>query len=134
VTRLPETTRQQVRVRSNGRCEYCREPHNLSSFGFHADHIISQKHGGTNDLENLAWACPPCNILKGTDVASYDAETGELTPLYNPRKDQWNDHFELVGDVITGRTSVGRVTVRILEMNDPEKVETRRFLIQAGEW
>lgn len=134
MTRLPDAVREQVRLRAAARCEYCREPEALSSFGFHTDHIISQKHGGSDHLENLAWACPPCNILKGTDVASYDSETGNLTPLYNPRKDQWDDHFELDGDVFAGKTSIGRVTVRILDMNSPEKVETRRFLIQAGQW
>ena len=60
-------------------------PENISTYGHHVDHIISLKHNGSSAPDNLAWACPQCNIMKGSDVASCDEQTGHLTPLYNPR-------------------------------------------------
>lgn len=31
-----------------------------------ADHIISRKHGGTDDRANLAGSCRPCNLERGS--------------------------------------------------------------------
>ncbi len=73
-------------------------------------------------------------MSKGTDVASYDPETGELTPLYNPRTQNWDDHFETHGAEIRGKTPVGRVTAYLLQFNATEQVDTRQFLISAGLW
>jgi hypothetical protein len=57
-----------------------------------------------------------------------------LTALFNPRTQQWNDHFEMHGAVIAGKTAVGRVTIRSLQINNPEQLETRTRLIRAGRW
>jgi 5-methylcytosine-specific restriction endonuclease McrA len=78
---VPAAIRKQIRQRAYSRCEYCRLPEALEVYPFHVEHIISKKHDGTDDIENLAWACFQCNIAKGTDVAGYDRETGELTPV-----------------------------------------------------
>jgi hypothetical protein len=51
--------------------------------------------------------------------------------LFHPRSDPWNEHFEL-GPEIIGRTSAGRVTVKLLQMNRPERVSERELLIEAG--
>jgi hypothetical protein len=58
-------------------------------------------------------------------VAGVDPETGVLTPLFNPRRQRWPDHFELAGLLILGRTEVGRTTVRVLAMNDPQQLDHR---------
>jgi 5-methylcytosine-specific restriction endonuclease McrA len=134
MTTISETTRSQVRERERRRCEYCRKPEGISVYPHHIEHIIARKHGGTSLLDNLAWACFQCNVTKGSDIASYDSETNELTPLYNPRTDNWNDHFELLNDEVVGKTSIGRVTIRLLQINHPEQVEARRLVIAAGLW
>ncbi|NUQ61568.1 MAG: hypothetical protein HUU20_03715 [Pirellulales bacterium] len=36
------------------------------------------KHRGPTLEKNLAWACYLCNLLKGTDIASVDMQTGQL--------------------------------------------------------
>src|SRR5262245_35673880 len=46
------------------------------------------------EASNLALACFDCNRYKGSDLASLDPETGSLTPLFNPRLDDWSTHFE----------------------------------------
>jgi hypothetical protein len=134
MTRVPEAIRKLVQERAQRRCEYCRLPDHLTVYGFHADHIIAQQHDGSDELDNLAWACPACNHHKGTNIATYDSETQELTPLYNPRTQIWLDHFELVGFVINGKTSFGRATAKLLQMNHPSQQEARQHLIEADEW
>lgn len=126
--------RQQIRQRANHRCEYCRKIDFLGTYGFHVDHIVAQKHDGLTILDNLAWACYECNICKGTDIASYDALTGALTPFFNPRKDKWDEHFSLEMARIIGITPIGRVTVRLLQMNDPSQIHARRAMMAAGLW
>lgn len=119
-----------VRTRANERCEYCHKPDNVSNYSHHIDHIIPLKHEGASTADNLAWACFQCNTTKSSDVASY--ENGVLTPLFNPRTQKWDDHFELDGAVINGKTAIGRVTVRTLQINHPDQIETRQRLINAN--
>jgi hypothetical protein len=52
--------------------------------------------------------------------------------LYDPRRDVWADHFEWNGERLVGRTPVGRVTIDVLNINEPERVEHRRLLIAEG--
>ncbi len=121
---ISSSVREAVRNRAENRCEYCRKPEGSSKFSHQVDHIIPRKHEGPSTLENLAWACFQCNIAKGSDVAVYDLETGDLTHLFNPRTQQWNDHFELDGVLIVGKTPTGRVTVLALNMKHPSQIET----------
>ena len=69
---------------------------------------------------------------KGTDIASLDPQTGQLTPLYHPRRDRWTDHFRLAEAHIVPLTAVGRVTVWLLQLNQPERVAERELLLAAG--
>ena len=131
---VSNTVRVQIQRRANQRCEYCRKADFFGTYCFHVDHIIAQKHNGPTVLDNLAWACYECNICKGTDIASYDTITKELTRFFNPRKDDWDDHFKLEGARIVGLTPVGRVTVRLLQMNDPSQIEARRAMLDSGLW
>lgn len=134
MTRVPSSLRRQVRERAKHRCEYCRIPEDYTPFPFQADHLIPQKHDGPTVIENLVWACFRCNNTKGSDIAAYDIVTNELTPLFNPRLQSWDYHFEMDEAVIVGKTAVGRVTVRILKMNHPVQVKTRHDLIEDGLW
>jgi len=51
------------------------------------DHVIAEKHGGLTEPDNLALSCTLCNKHKGSDLTSIDPETGDIVPLYHPRKD-----------------------------------------------
>ena len=93
MSRIPESVRSRVRVRAGERREYCQKPEIVSIYGFHVDHILPILHGGTSDPDNLAWACFECNVSKGRDIASYDPVTQQLTPLFHPRRDTWDDHY-----------------------------------------
>ncbi|MEO8611153.1 MAG: HNH endonuclease signature motif containing protein [Chloroflexota bacterium] len=135
MNRVSQKIRQQIRERAGGRCEYCYLPELYGITRFHADHIIPvRRHLGSKSIENLAWACVSCNTNKSSDIASYDTDTRQLTPLYNPRSQLWDDHFEITDGFIIGKTPSGRVTARLLEMNILGQVEMRRYLIKAGLW
>src|SRR5947208_2328648 len=124
--------RAEVRSRARLRCEYCLALESLTLVGHEVDHIIALKHGGDTVAENLALFCMLCNKHKGTDLASIDRETGDMQRLFHPRRDQWRAHFELRGGEIVARTAAGRVTVRLLHLNRPERIREREMMIQAG--
>lgn len=134
MTSISPNLRQQVRERANGRCEYCRRPDTPGSQKHHVDHIIAIKQGGETSFENLAWACVKCNTSKGPNIAALDEDSGQLTPLFNSRTQRWNDHFDMDGTLIVGKTAIGGVTVRILQINHPDQLEARRQLIEVGAW
>ena len=92
--------------------------------------IRSQKHQGTSDLDNLALACFYCNSYKGPNIAGYDPDTGQLFPLFNPRRDTWGEHFLWTGAVLAGLTPVGRTTIEVLCINQPDRIEHRLRLIE----
>lgn len=92
------------------------------------------KHGGATEASNLALACFDCNRYKGSDLGSLDPETGALTPLFNPRVDDWAAHFAIQGGVILPRTPSGRVTVALLRQNLAVRVEVRDELASVGRW
>jgi hypothetical protein len=98
------------------------------------DHVVAVKHGGPTEAPNLALACFDCNRYKGSDIASVDAETGALTPLFNPRVDDWSAHFATEGGEIVPRTPTARVTVALLRLNLPVRVDVRRELADLGRW
>jgi hypothetical protein len=132
---IPSGPRERVRLRANKRCEYCSKPEDANGFSHQVDHIIPERHGGVSDTHNFAWACFRYNNSKGTDIASYDPVTKQLTPLFNPRIQKWDEHFEMDEDgIIVGTTPVSRVTILILDMNRPRQIEIRRNLIEAGLW
>lgn len=119
-------TRETIRQRSGGRCEYCRIPQSATPLlPFHIEHIVARQHGGGDDLSNLALACDRCNAYKGPNLTSIDEESEKVTPLFHPRTDQWDEHFNMENGIIAGLTPTGRATVRLLNMNANRRVQLR---------
>jgi hypothetical protein len=126
---IDAATRQQVRSRAGNHCEYCGLSQEADRFfRFHIEHVIPKQHGGTDELRNLALACHHCNRHKGPNLAGIDPDTGQMVALFDPRTQQWEDHFESRGEWIAGRTPVGRATVRVLAMNADEQRDLRAEL------
>ncbi|MCE7949128.1 MAG: HNH endonuclease [Chloroflexi bacterium CFX4] len=132
MTYLSEALRRQVVMRAGRICEYCLLPESAKLFAFEVDHIISEKHRGETNADNLCLSCLDCNRYKGSDIASLDPESGVLVRLFNPRHDVWHDHFKLDGARIEGLTPEGRVTVFLLRLNAVERVSEGALLIEAG--
>lgn len=127
--------RQLVSARARECCEYCLIHADDRPETHPIDHVIALRHGGLTVAGNLALACAICNNLKGTDLSAIDPLTGMIVPLFNPRTEQWSDHFELVnGAEITGRTATGRATAALLQLNSHERLSYRRDLAADGRY
>jgi len=113
-------TRRVVRERAHRRCEYCHADERWQFVLFTIDHVLPQSAGGSDEADNLALACRNCNERRGNRLEGRDLETAEVVSLFNPRRDRWSDHF--VWDIarlrIVGRTSTGRATAELLDLND----------------
>ena len=126
-------TRQLVRRRAGEVCEYCRIPQEATPLiPFHIEHIVAKQHGGGDDPDQLALACDRCNAYKGPNLTSIDPESGDVVPLFNPRRDAWKDHFMFRGSTIAGLTPTGRATVALLNMNHPRRVKLREAWLEEG--
>jgi hypothetical protein len=98
----------------------------LQGATFHVEHIVPRSRGGYSILENLAWACPGCNLCKSNRVEAHDPRTGRLVPLFNPRVDLWRDHFQWVEYRVVPLTPIGRATVAALDLNHPRRIRIRQ--------
>lgn len=124
---MDAATRAAVRDRAADCCEYCQRRQAASPLiPLQIEHIIPCKHGGSDELENLALACAECNLHKGSDLTGIDPENGAITRLFNPRRDRWEDNFAWDGWRIVGLSPTGRTTVRLLQLNAPARLRVRR--------
>lgn len=124
--RTPKVLKQLVRDRAMRFCEYCHVHEDDSVLSHRPDHIVALKHGGETVPKNMAWSCFWCNAHKGTDLASIDSENGRIVRLFNPRRDDWHEHFQIRAGRIIPLTAIGRVTARLLQFNRPETVMSRQ--------
>jgi hypothetical protein len=121
-----------VARRASHRCEYCRAPEVVFNFTFEVEHITPTSRGGSDEKNNLALACRACNAHKSNVFTGTDPETGMGVPLFNPRSNHWDEHFQFDpdSDCIRGLTPVGRATVERLDMNNPLQLLARSLWIQ----
>lgn len=126
-----QTIREMVRIRAEGRCEYCLTAEINMGQSLHIEHIHPD---GGETLDNLCLACPNCNLSKAAATTAVDPHTNTEVPLFNPREQQWTDHFSWTENFshISGVTPVGRATVVRLKMNRPRIVLARQRWVQAG--
>jgi 5-methylcytosine-specific restriction endonuclease McrA len=129
---ISDKIRLKVAERARFRCEYC-QIHNDDTFlSFEIDHIIPLKHGGTNELDNLAFACPHCNQHKGSDFATLLDD--EIVRLFNPRINSWRTHFEVFNGEILPITQIGEATIRIFRFNQPDLIILRQILNEENRY
>lgn len=108
--------RRAIRERARDCCEYCRLPQENSVLSFHIEHVIPRQHGGVTHEDNLALACPHCNLHKGPNLTGIDPDSGQVCRLFHPRRDSWAEHFGQENSRIMGRTAVGRATVLVSQL------------------
>lgn len=136
---IPKEIRQKVRGRANYLCEYCHSSEEASAARFEIDHIQPRSIGGLDTFENLALACQRCNSYRYNFTEGIDPKSQTFVKLFNPRLNQWNDHFvwEKGGLAVRGKTSIGRATCDRLDLNDQEHndsaiIKARRLWIRGG--
>jgi hypothetical protein len=135
LSQIPQQIRSRVIARAGGRCEYCRIPSQGQIAWFPVDHIRPRNACGETELENLALACPRCNGHKWAFETGVDPQTGSVHTLFNPRTEEWGEHFQWAPDgslKIHGKTPTGRATVDRLIINDAEVLTIREFLSNLG--
>lgn len=129
---ISKPLRQFIAQRAKGRCEYCLLHQEDSTETHQIDHIIALRHKGKTRRDNLAYACAECNRNKGTDFGTVELRTGQVVFLFNPRQQNWNDHFRLAGARIVGLTATGKATIELLHLNDDHRLLEREMLIAAN--
>jgi hypothetical protein len=135
VTLIPADFRETVGRRANNRCEYCHLAQETQVATFPVDHVQPVSAGGRTELENLAFSCPRCNARKWTHTDAADPVSGQLVPLFNPRTQVWSEHFrwsESDTAVLEPLTATGRATVDLLDLNSPQHLTIRRWLLAIG--
>jgi len=126
--------RPEVARRACYRCEYCGYPEAASSTPLEVDHLVPEAKGGSTTLDNLALCCRSCKLHKHSKTEAIDPITGRIVPRFNPRTQQWPEHFALGRDTgeMLGLTPIGRATVEALMLNSAHAIATRRLLIRLG--
>jgi hypothetical protein len=132
MSRVSPALRRRVRARAQGLCEYCRCAAELTGHDFTVDHIVPESRRGGSRFGNLCWCCFWCNTFKQARTVSVDPHSGKTFPLFNPRVDNWQDHFRWSHDStrIIGRTPVGRATLKALRLNRPALTKARRIWVR----
>jgi hypothetical protein len=133
--RVTAKQKRTVAERARDCCEYCRSQARFATESFSVEHIIPRSRGGETRLDNLALACEGCNSHKYAKMEGYDAATGEMVPLYHPRRQTWYHHFRWNDNftLIVGLTPTGRATVEALQLNREGLVNLRRILYEVSE-
>jgi hypothetical protein len=124
-----------IRAAARNRCGYCLSPQQLVMARLEIEHIIPVSKGGSSDESNLWLACPLCNGHKAGKTNEIDPLTGETVALFDPRNQNWTEHFawSKEGIRIIGKTPTGRATVIALHLdNDSDALEVRSCWVEAG--
>lgn len=131
MSQLSIIVKKKVIQRANHICEYCAALANYSAQAFVIEHIIPKSKNGSDDLDNLAYACGGCNGSKYNKTHGLDSITNEIVALYNPRTMQWKAHFIWSEDFmeIIGISAIGRATVVTLKLNHFGIKNLRKLLL-----
>jgi HNH endonuclease len=126
--------REQVAGDARHRCGYCLTSETVVGQILELEHMRPKALGGPTVRGNLWLACGMCNKRKGQRVRVQDPITKKMVRLFNPRRDDWYDHFrwKLGGALIEGITNIGRAMVVALELNLPIRVTARKRWISVG--
>jgi hypothetical protein len=131
---IPETLRQRVREAASDRCGYCHSPQRFVMGLLEVEHLMPRSKGGSDEEDNLWLSCSLCNRYKGAQISAIDSLTGNVVSIFNPRHDNWGEHFRWSADgvKIEALTPTGRATVEALKLNNELAVEVRRNWVLAG--
>jgi hypothetical protein len=110
---IPATLHRLVVERARDYCEYCGLAQAGQAATFHVDHVFPIAAGGKTVAENLALACVSCSLRKSAKQYAIDPVTDQVAPIFNPRTQEWREHFAWQGTHIVGLTATGRSTLAV---------------------
>ncbi len=131
---VPSELRLRVAAQARHRCGYCLSTEAIVGIPMDVEHIVPESAGGATEESNLWLACSLCNSYKGSRTISRDPISGQDVPLFDPRRQRWDEHFawEESGSKIVGLTTTGRTTVVALVLNRPPLVKARKRWASVG--
>ncbi len=132
--KLSNTLQIQIRERAGYLCEYCHTSERWQYVRFTIDHVIPLSREGEDTVDNLALACFHCNLRKTNHLTAPDPETGERVSLFNPRWQNWAEHFSWSDDglYIQAQTAIGRATTALLELNRERIISIRAADVEVN--
>lgn len=131
---VSKLNRRYIRDRAERHCEYCKRPEKYVSMELEIDHILPQSKGGTDNLDNLCYACQKCNGYKANRTLCIDPDTDNKATLFNPRQEKWSTHFRRSESYhkILGLTAIGRATIDCLRLNHEMLLVSRLLWANSG--
>jgi hypothetical protein len=109
-------------------------PQQLITYRLEVEHLRPSSKGGEDNRENLWLSCHKCNKVRSNRVNLTDPLSGKEVAIFNPRSDNWHEHFawETNGPRIIGLTVRGRATVDGLRLNDDYHLTARKAWMATG--
>jgi len=127
---ISQAVRRKVRVRANYACEYCGVSEENVGGELTIDHFKPQSQNGSDDLTNLVYCCPRCNLYKG----DFWTDEPDAVQLWNPRTQDFNDHFWLSDNgALYALSETGALTIDVLRLNRLPLVRHRQRLYRQSE-
>jgi HNH endonuclease len=120
---LAASIREQVRQRAQCACEFCGITEIDTGSRLTIDHFQPQTKAGSDELENLIYACIACNQYK----QDYWPRTETAPILWNPRQESASEHFvEQADGQLTALTPTGIFTIKRLRLNRSQLIVARQ--------
>lgn len=114
------------------KCVYCRMPDTMrGQDNFGTDHYRPKKrfpHLATT-YSNLFYCCNACNSRKGNYWPAAQDASSRFVP--NPCDHEMFSHLRFKLATVEVRTAAGTFTQELLDLNDPETVNYREFVLEA---
>lgn len=132
--KISEKIKAKIRQLARNRCGYCLSRQEYVWDVLEIDHIFPLAKGGKDNEDNFWLICSSCNAAKYDKIEAFDKETQTNVALFNPRSQNWHEHFQWSqdGTKVEGKTATGRVTVLALDLNKPRFIKVRENWILAG--
>jgi HNH endonuclease len=115
-----------VRRAFQHRCGYCRVEESAAGSELTVDHYRPRSVGGTDEFENLVYACHKCNQYKGDYWPATETEAA-VQYILHPHRHDLSIHIQ--DDEATGElrplTPTGEFHIRLLHLNRPPLVAHR---------
>lgn len=124
--------RETVESRAGRRCEYCRAPQPATGIRYHLEHVFPESLGGTDEVDNLALACPTCNYYKSNHLLGIDEKRFNWPAAVQSKERPMARTFDFDSSTLRlkGKTDTGKGTVNRFLMNNSMQLEARRLWVE----
>lgn len=115
-----------MRAAFGGRCGYCGVSETFVGGELEIDHFHPLSAGGSDEVENLVYACTACNRFKGDYAPASDSP--DSLRLLRPMSDDIDAHItETSHGRLVGITPRGWLHIQRLHLNRPQLIAMRHM-------